>query len=131
MTSAAWRRSQSWGVLFQVWSDRATAMLRRKGSPGLASFIASSYVSCLPVCLGTSASFIGFMVNSSSRQDASTPWPPPTSVGGGGASVVPLSSGSPEGGHSVPEIVRVTPLPRSEERHGRDEGQEWVVESES
>jgi hypothetical protein len=44
---------------------------------------------------------------------------------------VPLSSGSPEGGHSLPEIVRVTPLPESAEQHGRDEGQEWVVESES
>src|SRR6266478_3571267 len=42
ITSAASSRSQSWAVLFQVWSDKATAMLRRNGSPVLASFAASA-----------------------------------------------------------------------------------------
>jgi hypothetical protein len=45
-------------------------------------------------------------------------------------SVVPLSSGSPEGGHSLPEIVRVVPVPESTEQHDRDEGQERIAESE-
>jgi hypothetical protein len=50
---------------------------------------------------------------------------------GAEASVVPLSSGGAEGGHSLPEIVRVVPVPESTEQHDRDRGQERIAESES
>jgi hypothetical protein len=56
---------------------------------------------------------------------------PPTSVGGGGASVLPLSPRGADGGHSLPEIVRVALVPESAEQQDRDEGQERVVQSES
>jgi hypothetical protein len=75
------------------------------------------------VCLRTSASFIGFMVNSLSRRDASTPRPPPTSVGGGGALVVPLSSEGAEGGQSSPDVVPTAPRPVDGEQHGGNGGQ--------
>jgi hypothetical protein len=47
------------------------------------------------------------------------------------ASVVPLSSGSSEGGYPIPEIASVAPVPESAEQHDRDRGKERVVESES